>query len=76
MFLVASKLEHETSIAAFDWQSKEATDSVDTPIALSLLHLQNAGGKLSLLCEDTSCVKNSKRCTVKDLDGGHSLSHV
>ena len=69
MFLVASKLEHEMSIAAFDWQSKEATDSVDTPITFPLLHLQNADGKLSLLCEGTSYVKNSKRCKVKDLNG-------
>ena len=69
MFLVASKPEHEMSIAAFDWQSKEATDSVDTPITFPLLHVQNADGKLSLLCEGTSYVKNSKRCKVKDLDG-------
>ena len=69
MFLVASKPEHEMSIAAFDWQSKEATDSVDTPITFPLLHVQNADGKLSLLCEGTSYVKNSKRCKVKDLNG-------
>ena len=74
MFLAASKLEHEMSIAAFDWQSKEATDSVDTPITFPLLHLQSADGKLSVLCEDTSCVKNSKRCTVKNLDGPFLLA--
>ena len=62
MFLMASKPEHEMSIAAFDWQSKEATDSVDTPITFPLLHLQNADGKLSLLCE------------VKDLDGPFPLA--
>ena len=69
MFLVASKLEHEMSIAAFDWQSKEATDSVDTPITFPLWHVQNADGKLSLLCEGSSYVKNSTRCKVKDLNG-------
>ena len=58
MFLEASKPEHEM-----------ATDSVDTPITFPLLHVQKADGKLSLLCEDTSYVKNSKRCKVKDLDG-------
>ena len=74
VFLAASKLEHEMSIAAFDWQSKEATDSVDTPITVPLLHLQNADGKLSVLCEDTSCVKNSKTCKVEDLDGPFPLA--
>ena len=58
MFLEASKPEHEM-----------ATDSVDTPITFPLLHVQNADGKLSLLCEGTSYVKNSQRCKVKDLDG-------
>ena len=36
--------------------------------------MQNADGKLSLLCEDTSYVKNSKRCKVKDLDGPFPLA--
>ena len=74
MFLVASKPEHEMSIAAFDWQSKEATDSDDTPITFPLLHLHNDDGKLSRLCEDASYVKNSKRCKVKDLDGPFPLA--
>ena len=58
MFLEASKPEHEM-----------ATDSVDTPITCPLLHVQNADGKLSLLCEGSSYVKNSTRCKVKDLNG-------
>ena len=74
IILVASKQEHEMSIAAFDWQSKEATDSVDKPITFPLLYLQNADGKPSLLCEDTSYVKDSKRCKVKDLDGPFPLA--
>ena len=55
-------------MAAFDWQNKEVTDSVDKPITFPVLHLQNADEKLSLLCQDTSYVKNAKRRKVKDID--------
>ena len=69
MFLVASRPGNEMNMAAFDWQNKELTDSVEQSITFPVLHLQNADGQLSVLCQDTSYVKNSKRCKVKDLDG-------
>ena len=76
MFLVASRPGNEMNMAAFDWQNKEVTDSVEQPITFPVLYLQNADGQLSVLCQDTSYVKNSKRCKVKDIDGPVPLARL